>query len=323
MSSSVSRLPSAQPTFNTRNVAPSLSGRAPAAPSSTPGASGVSLFVDPRKQPKSAPDLGTTPSAAQSSHTATYHGGPVLKNPVYVPIYYGQYWSTTAGKADAAHNDAFAKEFGKSEGNAILHQYGVGDGSFGGSTTVNVANPKKVTESQVQKIVKDQLAKGTVKPNAQGIYTVMLPPNTVLDAGGGVTSKNGLGGFHGSYNDANGKKVYYAVIAYSKGNNGIDFTGKAQDNLSITESHEWREASTDPDVNNGTLGWYNDQENGELDDLAMQFLPLNQVWGKDAAGFAVQKEWSNKDQKFELKPDVKGGGPVVDPRLSQPSGLAA
>jgi len=322
VSSSISRLPSPvqPPLANTRNVAPSLRDRAPA---SAPGASGVSLFVDPRKQPKSAPNLGATPAAAQSSHTATFHGGKVLKNPVYTPIYYGQYWTTAQGKKDVAHNDAFAKEFGTSEGNQILHQYGTGDGSFGGSTTVNVTNPKKVTEAQVQKIVKDQLAKGSVKKNDQGIYTVMLPPGTVLDAGGGVTSLNGLGGFHGSYNDASGKKVYYAVIAYSKGNNGIDFTGNAQDNISITQSHEWREASTDPDVNNGTLGWYNDKENGELDDLAMQFLPLNQVWGRDAKGFAVQKEWSNKDQKFELKPDVAGGGPVVDPLLSQRSGLKA
>src|SRR4051812_3679295 len=327
MSSPVSRLPSAvqAPVANTRNVAPSLRDRSSGSAPGTPGASGVSLFVDPRKSPKDAPSLGgsASPAAAQSPHTATFHGGKVLKNPVYTPIYYGQYFTTAAGKKDSARLDAFAKEFGTSEANQVLHQYGTGDGSFGGATTVNVANPKKVTEAQIQQIVKDQLAKGTVKPNAQGIYTVVLPPNTVLDAGGGVTSQRGLGGFHGSYNDAQGKKVYYAAIAYSKGNNGIDFTGNAQDNIGITESHEWREASTDPDVNNGTLGWYNDKEDGELDDLAMANLPLNQVWARDAAGFAVQKEWSNKDQKFEAKPDVKGGGPVVDPKLSQRSGLIA
>jgi hypothetical protein len=284
----------------------------------TPGHSGSSKFVEARATPSGRPVLSPTlAAAAQSPHTATYHGGPVLKNPVYVPIYYGNYFTTAAGKKDVAHNDAFAKEFGTSKGNQILHQYGVGDGSFGGSAVVNVANPKKVTEAQVQKIVKDQLAKGAVKPNAQGIYTVMLPPGTVLDAGGGATSLNGLGGFHGSYNDKDGKKVYYAVIAYSKGNNGIDFTGKPQDNISITESHEWREASTDPDVNNGTLGWYNDTENGELDDLAMASLPLNQVWARDDKGFAVQKEWSNHDQKFEAAPDLPGGGPVIDPRKGQ------
>src|SRR4051794_12540498 len=120
MSSSVSRLPSpVQPQVaNTRMVAPSLRDRTPASPS---GASGVSLFVDPRKSPKGAPALGGTSApgaaAAQSPHTATYHGGPVLKNPVYVPIYLGKYFTTAAGKKDVAHNDAFAKEFGTSEGN--------------------------------------------------------------------------------------------------------------------------------------------------------------------------------------------------------------
>jgi len=245
-------------------------------------------------------DMQPFAPARTNQNNVTFHGGRVLDAPVYTPIYLGKYWTTAQGQADKAHNDAFAQEYGTSAHESILKQYNVGQGSFGGSSVVNVANPSRVTEDDVQKLVKQQLASGAVKPNAQGVYTVVLPPGTILDAGD-VTSEDGLGGFHGSYNDAGGKKVYYAVIAYSKGNNGIDFDGNAQDNISITESHEWDEAATDPDVNNGTLGWYNDKLNMELSDEAISQLSLSDAFGTDN-GFVVQKEWSNKDGQFEVTP---------------------
>ncbi len=267
---------------------------------------------------KSAPDLfkalGGVPSdvaaatggvpAPGAKPVLTQHGGAVLDKPVVSNIYLGSYWGTAAGKADLAKNDAFTKEVGTSGFQNIAKQYGAGGPTFGGSTVVNVANPKKVTEAAVQKLVLEQLKAGTVKPNAQGIYNVVLPPNTVLDAGGGVTSKNGLGGFHGSVAGPDGKPVYYSVEAYSKGRNGIDFTGNATDNVTITESHEWMETVTDPDVNSSIpghdLGWYDDKDNGEIGDLAMSQLPLNQVWQRDAQGFAQQLEWSNKDGLYEI-----------------------
>ena len=137
---------------------------------------------------------------------------------------------------------------------------------------------------------------------------VVLPPGTVLDAGGGVTSKDGLGGFHGSYTDAQGKNVYFGVVAYSQGDNGIDFAGNGRDNLTIVESHEFDEAATDPDVENGRLGWYHAQY-GEVGDLAVNsgLVPLSQAWGRDAGGFAVQTEWSNADDRFETVAPKKPG----------------
>jgi len=267
---------------------------------------------------KNAPDLfkalGGVPSqngaskgpvqAPGAKPVLTQHGGAVLDKPVVSNIYLGAYWGTTAGQADKAKNDAFTQEVGTSGFQNIAKQYGAGGPTFGGSTTVNVPNPKKVTEADVQKLVLAQLKAGTVKPNAQGLYNVVLPPNTVLDAGDGVTSKNGLGGFHGSVAGTDGKPVYYSVEAYSKGSNGIDFSGNAVDNITITESHEWMEAVTDPDVNSPiagrNLGWYDDKDNGEIGDLAMSQLPLNQVWQRDAKGFAQQLEWSNKDAVYEI-----------------------
>src|SRR5262249_38303159 len=157
-----------------------------------------------------------------------------------------------------------------------------------------------------QKLIKQQIANGTIKPGDQTVHTIYLPPGTVLK-NGTDTSLNGLGGYHGSYTDPNtGKQVYYAVIAYSKGNNGIDFDGNHKDNISITSSHEWSEAATDPDVavanrtgqTSGVLGWY-DNNYGEIGDIAINISnspSLSDVWGK-VGSFAFQKEWSNKNNR--------------------------
>src|SRR5262249_16792095 len=150
---------------------------------------------------------------------------------------------------------------------AILKEYGVGQGTFSGSTVVNQANPANFTDSDAQALVQKELAAGAIKGGDQTIHTIVLPPGTVL-TDGSASSTQGLGGFHGSYNDpATGKPVYYAVIVNSKGSNGIDFTGgNNEDNVSITEGHEWSEAATDPDVaevnrtgNEKLLGWYDQQ----------------------------------------------------------------
>jgi hypothetical protein len=215
-------------------------------------------------------------------------------------IYLGDYWSTAAGKADLAHNDAFAKDILTSGYMSTLSQYGVGKGSFAGSTTVG-GNPSTITEADVKSIVSKAIASGTQSSDPQAVHTVILPPGCVL-TDGQDTSQNGLGGYHGSYTGADGKPVYFAVISYGQGQNGIDFDGKPQDAVSIVESHEWSEAFTDPDVESksGSRGvaWYNDQY-GEIGDEAVDALPLGQVYGK-VDGYAVQKEWSNADGAFEV-----------------------
>lgn len=113
----------------------------------------------------------------------------------------------------------------------------------------------------------------------------------------GVDSRHGLGGFHGSYTDANtGKQVYYAVLAYADERNGLQFTENSVDNITIAASHEWTEAVTDPDVNAGKLGWY-DRNYGEIGDIPVNLgYPIEQLWGR-VDGCAVQKEWSNAKNK--------------------------
>ena len=155
----------------------------------------------------------------------------------------------------------------------------------------------------------------------------------------GASSEHGLGGFHGNVETTDGRPVYYAVVVYSQrtsdGVNGIDFTGKPIDNVTITESHEITEVVTDPDIGMAIesgdprfLAWYDDttpilrrdgspilddwgrpmRGKGEIGDIPVLNAELegdedlSSVWGR-VGGFAFQTEWSNSDGKAELAPE--------------------
>lgn len=296
------------------------------------------LFVLPRvdQKPQTAMVAGTQQDAfdagtnngipvppGQPTPNLTQHGGALLKHPILQPIYLGNYWGTAAGKTARAWEDGFAKDFGKSSVAGVLNQYGVGASKFGGSVAVgrNIGAGHEITDAQIQDVVRQQLKAGHVKRNAEGIYTVVLPPGVILVASDGTKSTEGMAGYHGSFKGADGKPVYYAAIVTSDKKNGIDFDGKGRDAVTVTESHEWAEAETDPDVNsydpNRTLGWYDDNINGEIGDLAIWELSKHQgnnwdfskVW-KRVDGYATQEEWSNKDHQFEVAPKAKGGASV-------------
>jgi hypothetical protein len=266
----------------------------------------------------------TTGSAtgSASSTDVTFHGGKVLTNFDVQNVYYGSYWGTSQGKADASHNDAFMSDLVKNKSyGSVWHQYGVDSGTTDASTTVSksVKSGQTVSQKTIESLVKNMAAND---PNAGNnkIYNIVLPPDAVLSQGG-ATSKQGLGGYHGSVT-VNGKTVYYSAIAYSKGSNGIDFTGgNAQDNISITESHEISEAVTDPDVEIASktndmskLGWM-DMNNGEIGDIevndAAPGTPLSSMYGS-MDGYAVQKIWSQKDGTNEIS--AKNPGPVQPPK---------
>jgi hypothetical protein len=257
-----------------------------------------------RKPAPAPPAKGKTPSSTKaakpSPNTLTYRGGAILDKPVIRNIYLGDYWQSAAGKAEVTENDAFATDLVTGPHMSVLAEYGVGKGSFAGSITV-AGKPTALKTADIEALLKAQLAKATRPFDPQTIHTVILPPGCTIDSDDGKSTE-GLGGFHCSYPGANGKPVYYAVIAYSDTQgNGLDFDGKGIDAVNIIESHEWDEAATDPDVNSAIkgrkLGWYN-TKGGEIGDLALDQLKVAQTYAK-VDGYPVQKEWSNQDRAFE------------------------
>jgi hypothetical protein len=264
------------------------------------------VVISGRSPYSSAFGLGAAPSTALPN--LQYNGGAILPNPNVADIYVGGYWQTGPGQSDRSYNDAFSGDIVKNPAyNSLWAQYGVGQGSFLGSTNVGCGTPSVVTDSDIQRIVLNQKMSGKFGDNPQTIYTVYLPPGTVLQTPDGPTSLDKIGGYHGSFRGPDGKPIYYAAIAYGQGNNGIDFDGNPRDALSIVASHEWTEAATDPNVSDanrgvaGALGWY-DQNYGEIGDIPMALSTdprLRDVWSR-LDGFAVQKEWSNFDGRAEI-----------------------
>jgi hypothetical protein len=206
-------------------------------------------------------------------------------------LYYGPYWSTAAGAGERQFNDGFARFIGTSSVNGVLSQYGAAAPAFAGSSVISSSPPQRITETQVQDLVRRQLAAGT---DPETIHTVILPPGASLDQPAGTAGYHGS--MRGTFAGPNGSPIYYAVIDPD----GIDFDGSRRDAMTIVQSHEWAETATDPDVNRGTLGWYDDN-NGEIGDIALDLRDPSQVFER-VGPYAVQLEWSNKDGALEVAP---------------------
>ena len=256
---------------------------------------------------------GALQLASISQPHLSYYGGRIIRDPKFISLYAGGFWATDKGSREKKHLDGCSSSVPSGAHASVWREFGVSPGKFVGSATVPLATSRRViTERDVQGLVADTIRGGGVtKPDGDTVYTLFLPPNVVLRHGE-ADSRRGLGGFHGSYIDPRSRKpVYYAAIVYADSKNGVQFTSKPLDNISIAATHEWSEAVTDPDVNRGKLGWY-DRVFGEIGDipLNMGFAP-SQLWGR-LNGCAVQREWSNRYNRPVLSEQPRPGSSMHD-----------
>jgi hypothetical protein len=286
-------------------------------------------------QPRTAP--GGPGAVTVETGRLTFHGGKVLQSPDVVPVYVGAYWQTAQGRRDRARNDAALAALVRDPGQTgIWKQYGGGPGTTSPSKVLGNVSRNTFTKKDIEALVQAQVRSGAFDASdPERIFTLVLPPGAIL-TDGAATSRAGLGGFHDNVTARDGHPVYYAVVVYSQRTagqvNGIDFTAKPIDNVTITESHEISEAVTDPDVGLAIetgdprfLGWYDDttpvlrrdgtpvldeigrpmRGKGEIGDIPVLNAELEgdrklkTVWGR-RDGFAFQTEWSNEDGKAEL-----------------------
>jgi hypothetical protein len=228
-------------------------------------------------------------------------GGRVLTAPRVSAIYLGDYWSTPQGAAEAQHLDAFLQAWvvGPSV-TGVLAQYRVGAGSFSSSDKVTGAAPAGFTDANARALVQQELAAKRVVGGAQMVHVIYLPPGTVLTIQG-ATSQQQLGGYHSSYVDSGtGTRVYYAVVVYNQGTNGIEFNRSPRDNNTIVTSGVLAGAFTNPDADQGQTGWLDDT-NGEVGEIAFAVSTdpaLGDVWTEQGE-FAVALLWSNAGAKLD------------------------
>ena len=158
-------------------------------------------------------------------------------------------------------------------------------------------------------VTKDEVEQLAAKlGDAADVTCLLLPPGAVLEEGG-HSSKQGLGGYHGSVHTGSAT-VYYAVAVYSEDGNGIVGFPEPWQNVCATLYHELQETRTDPDVEDAIraggspdaqklLGWYSPR-GGEIGDIpiaesggaigeVMVEVPLADGSGR----VPVQLMWSN------------------------------
>jgi hypothetical protein len=233
-----------------------------------------------------------------------YLGGRTLSNLAYRLVYLGRWQAAERGDLDRALAGAM-RDPGLNE---ILAQYfpeAPVTVTVEGSSVHRGTIPERVDKAFVEALVSHIAG----ADEADVAICVLLPRGAVLVEREGVTSENGLGGFHGSIH-LRGRTIYYAVAVYSEGSNGIVAFDTPWKNVCATLYHELQEVRTDPDVEDAIragrapvathmLGWYS-PSGGEIGDIpiaeshgdihrAMKEVPLA------AGGTApVQLMWSNR-----------------------------
>ena len=228
-------------------------------------------------------------------------GGPVLKAPRFVPVYFSNNDMQLMAQVTDFLNRVGATNFWK----ATTSEYGVGPATATAPVFLAEQATGTIPDSMIQTWLLGKLNGNDPAwpaPDANTIYSLHYPAAvtiTIPAQGGGVSkSCNGFGAYHGNVTlDVNHKRlpVAYAVIPLckSQGMTGVDA-------ITAPESHELVEAATDPYPNGRTayaetdeahLYWALTIGGGEVSDMCeangssytkFQELP-----------YAVQRSWSN------------------------------
>jgi hypothetical protein len=273
-------------------------------------------------------------------------GGPVLHTPnIHLVVY----------PNDTRQTDlvTFAQHIGASTyWSAATAEYGVGTISYAGTTVLPAGQtaPGMITSAQIQSWVGQQIQSGAFgTPDPQAIYTIVYPsgttiqqPNPVSTLLAPVTSCTNFAGYHDNVSvaltDGGAPTAFaYAVLATC---------GQLGD-LTPVMSHEWVEASTDPQVTaNGVFtlnggpnsGYFTvDSDHvvwavlgagGEAGDLCQPEEPAA-IYTPADVGYAVQRTWSNvlaAASHDPCAPDLAGlpfftSAPVLDESVTITSPL--
>jgi hypothetical protein len=188
----------------------------------------------------------------------------------------------------------------------------LGFGNFVGQKTIVPFNKKKrLTDLEIQKELKMQLAAGNLplpKVDAEGqiltLYMIEFPAN--------ISIVNGCCGYHNNI-QFRGKPLLYSVLP-DLSPRGTCFvegcgSGTVLQNSQNVHAHELAEAVTDPEN-----GWFDDVTGNEIGDICdLQEAQINAGGTK----ITVQKLWSNRLNKcIATNPNLAKGPVVTGPKCA-------
>ncbi len=267
--------------------------------------------------------------ATNTTLNLVYRGGRTLDDLQFTNVYLGNWSSTDVSSIDAALGGALAD----SALNRVIQQYFQSPVTSKFLGSLRHADSKLVpgavynrddvhttlasldlsaydlTKTVVCLYLPEGVILDTASSSPGGVGDAKQRSVKVGDPGGEDTSKQGLGGYHGSAQIGT-ETVLFAVAVYSDAAggvvNGIPVWPAPWKNIVATMYHELNEVRTDPDVeaairqnNDGLLGWYSDN-GGEIGDIPMSEAGANlssvmmEVPLVAGGSAPVQLMWSNE-----------------------------
>ena len=231
-------------------------------------------------------------------------GGPVLHNPRIVPITY-------ANDDLADQIEDFVDSFGCTDyWRQAVSEYGVGQAEMLTPVRLADASPATISDTQIAAFLGKQIkaaAPGFANAPADVLFAFYFQSNTRIELFG-EQSCSSFDGYHSS-TVVNGVKVSYAVMARCQDSD--------IDEQTATSSHEFVEATTDPNPESSPAYLQPDQDHtvwgfgagGEAGDLCT-FLPQADI-RPDGYPFLVQRTWSNASILAGGDPCVPAPTPVT------------
>ncbi len=244
------------------------------------------------------------------------NGGRVIHNPKIVTITWAnddptmvarlrQFDDTITG---TAWWTAVASEYCEKGNNAPC----IGKGSSGGHVVITDPLPmggftdsSQGGASTIQDFIKAHLASDPTfpQPTPDTIYSIYLPDGVAIDLDGSQGCTNG------------GFGAYHSTVDLVPGDGGLVTTaysvtprcGTDEATTTVSASHEYIEAATDPDIGQNNLTYYMLNQTwafagGEVGDLCVDFVGGNDKLTQD--GFVIQRSWSNASAKAGHNPCV-------------------
>jgi hypothetical protein len=249
------------------------------------------------------PGLPPTPD-----HDLQFHGGKTLPHLTFTNMYAGgpQAWDP----ADIQNIDAkLAAAMSDVDMNNVMMQYFSNQtitSTFAPSRVLPGSRPDTFSQVDVEALMAQLYAQGAVRgfDLSTTVLNLMLPSRTVLTIDG-LSSLQGLAGFHGSIHPSTGVTVYYAVGVFSEvlpdgTTNGIVAFDAPWKSVVATFYHELNEARTDADVE--------DAINAGNDPTADHFLGWVSPQGEECGDFPITEVEPDLGRVLQEVPLTNGTG---------------
>jgi len=247
-----------------------------------------------------APAQVRTTLARQSRYQLSYYGGPTLSSATIYNIYVNNtatYWGDPGSffaNWNAGGSTTFEHLLDQYVNSTALNRY-----PLGGDVQVSYNTSAQLSDQDMYNIIHPVAAQyGTGYTHVYHVYFMQGVQECSSTAGGCYAVSGGYCGYHGSVNFSDIGHTIYSFEGYQNIAGCNAPSGKVADSTDSTVSHETYEAITDPDINNGTVAWYNNLK-GEIGDICRSNYGNVTLNG---TSYNIQEEWSNKYSACSYSP---------------------